>query len=156
MLAISAASLAYELAVTRLLSLQQFHHFAFLVVSLAVLASAAGGVLRALLPPRSSAQPLALSTSVSLLGTFAMQIVVRFPSAGSVACLKVHPFPLSLYAGAIHAPARLLGRSGFPTPACLWVAGRFAAVLTIPAFHAPRRSRRRVPLALPAEEEARD
>ncbi len=80
LLAISAASLAYELALTRLLSLQQFHHFAFLVVSLAVLASAAGGVLRALLPPRVPARHLALATSLSLLGTFAVLNLALFDS----------------------------------------------------------------------------
>lgn len=78
--AISAASLAYEVALTRMLSLQQFYHFAFLVVSLAVLASAAGGVLRALLPPRFSARSLALAASLSLLVTFAVLNLVLFDS----------------------------------------------------------------------------
>ncbi len=41
---ISAGSLVYEIALTRLLAVQQFHHFAFLVVSLAVLGMAASGV----------------------------------------------------------------------------------------------------------------
>ena len=73
LLAISAASLAYELALTRLLSLQQFHHFAFLVVSLPVLASAAGGLLCAPLPLCWSSQPLALGPSIARLGTFAIR-----------------------------------------------------------------------------------
>ncbi|MEJ2011347.1 MAG: hypothetical protein P8X64_03865 [Anaerolineales bacterium] len=42
---ISAGCLMYEIALTRLLAVQQFHHFAFLVVSLAVLGFAASGVM---------------------------------------------------------------------------------------------------------------
>jgi SAM-dependent methyltransferase len=67
---VSAASLAYELGLTRLLSLQQLHHFAFLVVSLAVLAAAAGGVARALLPERSNPARLALAAAISIPVTF--------------------------------------------------------------------------------------
>ena len=110
--ALSAASPAHNLAQTRLLSLPQYHHVAFLVVSRAVLAFAAGGGLCALLSPRWSAQPLALGTSISRLGPFAMQLVLRFPSPVNAACLMVRPFPRSPSAGAIHAPARPLGRSG--------------------------------------------
>jgi hypothetical protein len=80
LLAISAASLSYELALTRLLSLQQFHHFAFLVVSLAVLASAAGGVLRALVPHRLAPLSLAVSTSIALLAALAIMNTVLFDS----------------------------------------------------------------------------
>jgi hypothetical protein len=42
---ISAASLAFEIALTRLFAIQQFHHFAFMVVSLAVMGIAASGVV---------------------------------------------------------------------------------------------------------------
>ena len=78
--AISAASLAYELALTRLLGLQQFHHFAFLVVSLAVLASAAGGVLRLLSPARLPPHRLALGASISLLVALAILNFALFDS----------------------------------------------------------------------------
>ncbi len=66
LLAVSAATLVYEIALTRLLSLQQFHHFAFLVVSLAVMASAGGGVLLAVIPRRAPMAALALAMAVSL------------------------------------------------------------------------------------------
>ncbi len=143
--ALSAASLANELALTRLLSLQQFHHFAFLVVSLAVLASAAGGELRALLPPRPSAQPLALGPSISRLGTFTMQIVVQLHSLASVACRKVCPFPLSLSAGVKHAPADSPRKTRLPALALLWAAGQVRSGAHHSSLDAPRRSRRRVP-----------
>ncbi|HSB89769.1 MAG TPA: hypothetical protein VLD63_07060 [Anaerolineales bacterium] len=41
---LSGATLAYEVGLTRLFAVQQFYHFAFLVISLAVLGLAAGGV----------------------------------------------------------------------------------------------------------------
>jgi hypothetical protein len=45
---ISAAMLVFEITLTRLFAIQQFHHFAFVVVSLAVMGIAAGGTLLAL------------------------------------------------------------------------------------------------------------
>ena len=51
---ISAAALIFEITLTRLFAIQQFHHFAFVVVSLAVLGFAASGLLLSLQsrPPR--------------------------------------------------------------------------------------------------------
>ena len=52
---ISAASLAYEICLTRIFAVQQFHNFAFIVISLAVMGYAASGValsLSRITPPR--------------------------------------------------------------------------------------------------------
>ena len=51
---ISAASLVYEISLTRIFAVQQFHHFAFLVVGMAVMGIAASGFLLAV---RSSSPP---------------------------------------------------------------------------------------------------
>lgn len=45
---VSAGALAFQVGLTRLFAVQQFHHFAFLVVSLAVLGTSASGVILAL------------------------------------------------------------------------------------------------------------
>lgn len=42
---ISAAMLIFEITLTRIFAIQQFHHFAFIVVSLAVMGIAAGGTI---------------------------------------------------------------------------------------------------------------
>jgi hypothetical protein len=47
---LSAASLAFEVNLTRLFSVAQFHHFAFLVVSLALLGYGASGTLLSIFP----------------------------------------------------------------------------------------------------------
>jgi len=48
--AISAAALVFEIGLSRLFAIQQFHHFAFVVVSLAMMGSAASGILLAARP----------------------------------------------------------------------------------------------------------
>jgi hypothetical protein len=45
---LSAAAIVFEITLTRLFAIQQFHHFAFVVVSLAVLGFAASGLLLSL------------------------------------------------------------------------------------------------------------
>jgi hypothetical protein len=58
---LSAATLAYEISLTRLFSVAQFYHFAFLVVSLALLGTGASGTYLALTPlQRRSESTLAL------------------------------------------------------------------------------------------------
>lgn len=56
----SAGALCFEVALTRLFAVQQFHHFAFVVVSLAVMGNAASGLLL-LFRPRWASRAL-LST----------------------------------------------------------------------------------------------
>jgi hypothetical protein len=62
----SAAWLAFEIGLTRLFAIQQFHHFAFLVVSLAVLASAASGLLLTLQPRTPSLALLSVAFGGSI------------------------------------------------------------------------------------------
>lgn len=60
--------LAYEVGLTRLFSVQQFHHFAFMVVSLAVLGISASGLVLSLQPehPPLSIVSAAFAVSVGL------------------------------------------------------------------------------------------
>ncbi len=55
--AVSAAALVFEIGLARLFAIQQFHHFAFVVVSLAMMGSAASGILLAA-RPRPPALPI--------------------------------------------------------------------------------------------------
>jgi hypothetical protein len=48
LVSLSAAAIVFEITLTRLFAIQQFHHFAFVVVSLAVLGFAASGLLLSL------------------------------------------------------------------------------------------------------------
>ncbi len=77
---ISAASLAFQIALTRLFAFQQFHHFAFLVVSLAVMASAASGILLAARRHPPSLSALSLGFSLSLLAAYAVLHELPFDS----------------------------------------------------------------------------
>lgn len=65
---VSAASLSFELALTRLFAVQQFYHFAFIVVSLALMGTAASGLLLTARPrhPPLASLAAALSASVAL------------------------------------------------------------------------------------------
>lgn len=66
---ISAAMLVFEITLTRLFAIQQFHHFAFVVVSLAVMGIAAGGTLLALArrhpPPGHMAAAFTISMGIT-------------------------------------------------------------------------------------------
>ncbi|HEY70956.1 MAG TPA: hypothetical protein G4O08_10270 [Anaerolineae bacterium] len=72
---ISASMLAYEISLTRLFAVQQFYHFVFVVVSLAVLAIAASGTLLALKPTRA---PLALLAFVYAISMVASYLTINF------------------------------------------------------------------------------
>jgi hypothetical protein len=67
---LSAGALCFEVALLRLYAVQQFYHFAFLVISLAVLGTAAGGTALAL--RRHPPQPAALA------GGFACAVVLAY------------------------------------------------------------------------------
>src|SRR5512145_1331763 len=54
---LSVATLAYEINLTRLFSVAQFYHFAFMIVSLALLGFGAAGSLLAFLPSLGRAAP---------------------------------------------------------------------------------------------------
>jgi SAM-dependent methyltransferase len=64
---ISAAALTLELSIIRLLSVAQWHHFAFLVVSMALLGYGASGSCLSSLPSLLKGEPLGLLTRTSAL-----------------------------------------------------------------------------------------
>ncbi len=77
---LSAGALCFEVALLRLYAIQQFYHFAFLIVSLALLGTAAGGTVLAL--RRSPSQPasLAVGFAVSILLAYAVLNLLPFDS----------------------------------------------------------------------------
>jgi hypothetical protein len=74
---ISAASLAYEICLTRIFAVQQFHNFAFIVISLAVMGYAASGVALSL----SRVQPrrLMLVNSFAIAAMLAYLVINYLP-----------------------------------------------------------------------------
>lgn len=78
---ISSGMLTYEISLTRLFAIQQFHHFAFVVVSLAVMGIAASGLILSL----SAKQP-ALST-----------LALGFAGSTVVAYLTINFLPFDSY-----------------------------------------------------------
>ncbi len=74
---VSAAGLAFEITLTRLFAIQQFHHFAFVVVSLAVLASAASGLLVTV--RRRHASPAVLSAALGAAILLAYAVINWLP-----------------------------------------------------------------------------
>jgi hypothetical protein len=72
---LSAGVLIFEITLTRLFAIQQFHHFAFVVVSLAVMGFAASGVILSL---RSSAISLAHVSFGFSLSVFLSFITINF------------------------------------------------------------------------------
>src|SRR5512136_1046487 len=73
---LSAASLLFEINLTRLFSVSQFYHFAFMVVSIALLGYGASGTVLSILLHSAPAHPqqrlgwLSLATSLSILGSY--------------------------------------------------------------------------------------
>lgn len=102
LLLISAAVLCFEVNMTRLFSVSQFYHFAFLVVSIALLGSGASGTYLALrrVPPGKPEIKLlpwlAGLTGVSMLGSYLLVNRVPFDSfrialePAQVAILMLH------------------------------------------------------------------
>src|SRR3989304_6857815 len=62
----SAGVLAFEISLPRIFAVQQFHSFAFVVVSLAVMGTAASGLVLALWPRPASLARLALAGAVGM------------------------------------------------------------------------------------------
>lgn len=82
---LSAATLAFEVNLTRIFSIAQFYHFAFMTVSLALLGFGASGTLLSLTPAlaRSPVRTLtALSWGVALtaVGSYGLTLLVPFDS----------------------------------------------------------------------------
>jgi hypothetical protein len=74
LLLISAATILLELTLLRLFAVQQFYHFAFMAVSLALLGAGASGSILSVWPRRWSTVPLALAFAVA---TFLAYLVIN-------------------------------------------------------------------------------
>ena len=108
MLMLSAACLAFEINLTRLFSVAQFYHFAFMIVSIALLGFGASGTFLAIFPtlgqnsPRQSTGWLALATSASILGAYLLINNLPFDSfqiawkGGQAVILVIHYLTLAL------------------------------------------------------------
>ena len=83
---LSAATLAFEINLTRLFSVAQFYHFAFMVVSLALLGFGASGTFLAIYPNLSHRDlpstfgKLALGSSISMLAAYLLTNWIPFDS----------------------------------------------------------------------------
>ena len=78
LLLLSAATLAFEVALTRVFALAQGHHFAFMAVSLALLGAGASGTFLSLRSP--SRQSLRRWLAVSAL-LFTLTVPASYPAA---------------------------------------------------------------------------
>ena len=82
---LSAATLVFEINLTRLFSVAQFYHFAFMIVSLALLGYGASGTYLAIRPPRrlsleaNRKQIRGLSIAVALSILFAYLVINALP-----------------------------------------------------------------------------
>jgi hypothetical protein len=103
---LAAASLAYEVALTRLLAVAQFHHLAFMVISLAMLGSGASGTLLATWPrlglwrPRATMAWLAIATAALMPASLVLMNLVPFDAytiwdSRQIAILGLHYAVLS-------------------------------------------------------------
>jgi len=81
---LSAATLLYEINLTRLYSVAQFYHFAFMIISLAMLGFGASGTLLAIAPR------LGRKASLTVLGTLATGFGVT--GVGAYALMNLVPF----------------------------------------------------------------
>ena len=81
-LLISAATLMFELALTRLFSVAEWYHFAFLSVSVALFGYASSGTLLSLISPtlRSRLSPLTLLFPLSLIAAYLLINTIPFDS----------------------------------------------------------------------------
>ena len=83
---ISAATLTFEITLTRLFSVAQFYHFAFMIVSIALLGFGASGTVLSIFPklgrnaPRRALSLLGLATGVSILGAYLLTNWLPFDS----------------------------------------------------------------------------
>jgi len=81
---LATATLAYEVALMRLLAVAQFHHLAFMVISLAMLGFGASGTVLAVWPrlglwrPRATMAWLALAAGVLMPASFALTNWIPF------------------------------------------------------------------------------
>ena len=105
---LSAATLLFEIDLTRLFSVAQFYHFAFMILSLAMLGFGASGTVLALFPrlgrrrPRLTLVLLAVGFGLTAVGATVLTNVVPFDSFSiawdrtQVAVLALHYVALAL------------------------------------------------------------
>ena len=83
---ISAATLTFEITLTRLFSVAQFYHFAFMIVSIALLGFGASGTALTIFPALGRKDPqrglglLGLTTGFSILGAYLLTDKLPFDS----------------------------------------------------------------------------
>jgi hypothetical protein len=116
---ISAGSIAFEISLTRIFAIQQFHHFAFVVVSLAVMGIAASGLILALRPGHPPLATLSFAYAISVAAAYLTINFLPFDSF-SIAWDSRQVWILLLYFLTAGAPFLF---AGWTVGACLAEAG---------------------------------
>ena len=105
---ISVAMLLLELALLRLFAVQQFYHFAFMAISLALLGAGASGSLLSVWPRRLAPAVLCLAFGLVTLGAYLVINYLPFDSF-SIAWDRRQVFYLAIYFLAAAAPFLFVG-----------------------------------------------
>lgn len=106
---LSTATLVFEINLPRLFSVAQFYHFAFMIVSLALLGFGASGTILSIFPkmgrghPQRSLGVLALGASLSILGSYLLTNWLPFDSF-SIAWDRRQIWILALHYAALALP----------------------------------------------------
>src|SRR5688572_7408072 len=131
---LSAATLAFEIHLTRLFSVAQFYHFAFMIVSIALLGFGASGTALTIFPALQKAKPeerlsqLGVASGLSILGAYLLTNWLPFDSF-SIAWDRRQVFILILHYIALATPFFFSGMAlGFLLTASPQSAGTAYAV----------------------------
>jgi hypothetical protein len=131
---LSAATLVFEINLTRLFSIAQFYHFAFMIVSIALLGVGASGTALTIFPPLQHGKPeqrlsqLGFATGLSILIAFLLMNWLPFDSF-SIAWDRRQVWILILHYLALAAPFFFSGMAlGFLLNAFHQSAGTIYAV----------------------------
>lgn len=106
---LSAATLAFEINLTRLFSVAQFYHFAFMIVSIALLGFGASGTVLTIFPALQNEEPktrlgqLSLAAAISILAAYLLTNHLPFDSF-SIAWDRRQVWILILHYIALAAP----------------------------------------------------
>jgi hypothetical protein len=106
---LSAAALAFEINLTRLFSIAQFYHFAFMIVSIALLGYGASGTALTIFPSLQRGRPshsilwLSLATAFSILFAYLLINWLPFDSYSLIWDIR-QPFILTLHYIVLAAP----------------------------------------------------
>ncbi|MFH1185079.1 MAG: hypothetical protein V1755_08585, partial [Chloroflexota bacterium] len=106
---LAAATLAFEINLTRLFSVAQFYHLAFMIVSIALLGFGASGTALAIFPalqrgsPHARLSRSAIAAGGSILGAYLLTNWLPFDSF-SIAWDRKQVFILALHYLALAAP----------------------------------------------------